>query len=218
MYENLTRLDLVGPALARALGDPGWERLEASLVSGGKVQPDLRAHQRRGRGRAAQAAGRATAATGARHGPGGPGAARAGRHRRPGPGHPVRGRWRVDRRSVLRDGEGRRVRRPRRSSRRVRGVAGPPRACRPDRWPGRSSAISAARSTGSPPTASPCSPKVAGRTGRDRGCRSGPGRPLTCPAASPCCGCDSALANRLEDTSTDTSALRYSRRPRKPVR
>jgi aminoglycoside phosphotransferase (APT) family kinase protein len=36
MYENLTRLDLVGPALAQALGDPGWERLEASLVSGGK--------------------------------------------------------------------------------------------------------------------------------------------------------------------------------------
>src|SRR6516225_4610978 len=36
MYENLTRLDLVGPALARALGDPGWERLEATLVSGGK--------------------------------------------------------------------------------------------------------------------------------------------------------------------------------------
>jgi aminoglycoside phosphotransferase (APT) family kinase protein len=36
MYENLTRLDLVGPALAGALGDPGWERLEASLVSGGK--------------------------------------------------------------------------------------------------------------------------------------------------------------------------------------
>jgi aminoglycoside phosphotransferase (APT) family kinase protein len=36
MHENLTRLDLVGPALARALGDPGWERLEASLVSGGK--------------------------------------------------------------------------------------------------------------------------------------------------------------------------------------
>src|SRR6201984_3149527 len=36
MYENLTRLDLVGPALARALGDPGWERLEGSLVFGGK--------------------------------------------------------------------------------------------------------------------------------------------------------------------------------------
>jgi aminoglycoside phosphotransferase (APT) family kinase protein len=36
MYENLTRLDLVGPALARALDDPGWEHLEASLVSGGK--------------------------------------------------------------------------------------------------------------------------------------------------------------------------------------
>jgi aminoglycoside phosphotransferase (APT) family kinase protein len=36
MYENLTRLDLVGPALAQALKDPGWERLEASLVSGGK--------------------------------------------------------------------------------------------------------------------------------------------------------------------------------------
>jgi aminoglycoside phosphotransferase (APT) family kinase protein len=36
MHENLTRLDLVGPALARALGDPGWERPEATLVSGGK--------------------------------------------------------------------------------------------------------------------------------------------------------------------------------------
>ena len=36
MYENLTRLDLVGPALARALKDAGWERLEASLVFGGK--------------------------------------------------------------------------------------------------------------------------------------------------------------------------------------
>ena len=36
MHENLTRLDLVGPALARALGDPGWEQLEATLVSGGK--------------------------------------------------------------------------------------------------------------------------------------------------------------------------------------
>jgi aminoglycoside phosphotransferase (APT) family kinase protein len=36
MYENLTRLDRVGPALARALDDPGWARLEASLVSGGK--------------------------------------------------------------------------------------------------------------------------------------------------------------------------------------
>src|SRR6201984_191925 len=37
MYENLTRLDLVGPALARALGDPGWERLGASLLSGGQA-------------------------------------------------------------------------------------------------------------------------------------------------------------------------------------
>jgi aminoglycoside phosphotransferase (APT) family kinase protein len=36
MYENLTRLDLVGPALARAMDDPGWEHVEASLVSGGK--------------------------------------------------------------------------------------------------------------------------------------------------------------------------------------
>src|SRR5262249_26415826 len=36
MYENLTRLDVVGPALVRALGDPGWEQLEAPLVSGGK--------------------------------------------------------------------------------------------------------------------------------------------------------------------------------------
>jgi len=36
MYENLTRLELVGPALARALNDPGWERLQATLVSGGK--------------------------------------------------------------------------------------------------------------------------------------------------------------------------------------
>ena len=36
MHEDLTRLDIVGPALARALGDPRWERLQASLVSGGK--------------------------------------------------------------------------------------------------------------------------------------------------------------------------------------
>jgi aminoglycoside phosphotransferase (APT) family kinase protein len=36
MYENLTRLDRVGPALARALGDPRWEHLQASLVAGGK--------------------------------------------------------------------------------------------------------------------------------------------------------------------------------------
>ena len=36
MHENLTRLDVVGPALARARDDPGWERLEATLVSGGK--------------------------------------------------------------------------------------------------------------------------------------------------------------------------------------
>ena len=36
MHEDLTRLNVVGPALARALGDPGWERLQASLVSGGK--------------------------------------------------------------------------------------------------------------------------------------------------------------------------------------
>src|SRR6201987_1595077 len=36
MYENLTRLDLVGPALARALGHPRWEQLEPPLSSGGK--------------------------------------------------------------------------------------------------------------------------------------------------------------------------------------
>jgi len=36
LYESLTRLDLVGPALARGLGDPGWKRLEACLISGGK--------------------------------------------------------------------------------------------------------------------------------------------------------------------------------------
>jgi limonene-1,2-epoxide hydrolase len=40
MYENLTRLDLVGPALARALGDPGWQRLEASLVSVERIAAD----------------------------------------------------------------------------------------------------------------------------------------------------------------------------------
>ena len=36
MYNDLIRLDLVGPALARTLGDPRWEQAEASLVSGGK--------------------------------------------------------------------------------------------------------------------------------------------------------------------------------------
>lgn len=36
MHENLIRLDLVGPALARALGDPRWEHPRASLISGGK--------------------------------------------------------------------------------------------------------------------------------------------------------------------------------------
>ena len=49
--ENPTRLDPgAAPALARAMENPGWERLEASLVSGRQVEPDLRAHQRRGRG------------------------------------------------------------------------------------------------------------------------------------------------------------------------
>jgi aminoglycoside phosphotransferase (APT) family kinase protein len=36
MHENLIRPELVGPALARALTDPSWERLEAVLVAGGK--------------------------------------------------------------------------------------------------------------------------------------------------------------------------------------
>ena len=36
MHENLIRLDVVGPALARALGDPRWEHSRASLISGGK--------------------------------------------------------------------------------------------------------------------------------------------------------------------------------------
>jgi aminoglycoside phosphotransferase (APT) family kinase protein len=36
MHENLIRPELVGPALARALGDRSWERLEAVLVAGGK--------------------------------------------------------------------------------------------------------------------------------------------------------------------------------------
>jgi aminoglycoside phosphotransferase (APT) family kinase protein len=36
MHENLIRPDLVGPALARALADPGWERFDAELVAGGK--------------------------------------------------------------------------------------------------------------------------------------------------------------------------------------
>ena len=36
MHEHLIRPDLVGPALARALGDSRWERLEAALISGGK--------------------------------------------------------------------------------------------------------------------------------------------------------------------------------------
>ncbi|MBV9206294.1 MAG: phosphotransferase family protein [Actinobacteria bacterium] len=36
MHENLIRPDAVGPALARALGDPRWEHPRASLISGGK--------------------------------------------------------------------------------------------------------------------------------------------------------------------------------------
>ena len=36
MHENLIRPDLVGPALARALEDARWERLEAALIAGGK--------------------------------------------------------------------------------------------------------------------------------------------------------------------------------------
>ena len=36
MYENLIRPELVGPALARALDNPNWERLQAVLIAGGK--------------------------------------------------------------------------------------------------------------------------------------------------------------------------------------
>ncbi len=36
MHEDLIRPDLVGPALARALGDTRWERIQASLIAGGK--------------------------------------------------------------------------------------------------------------------------------------------------------------------------------------
>jgi aminoglycoside phosphotransferase (APT) family kinase protein len=36
MHENLIRPELVGPALARALDDPRWERFGAELVAGGK--------------------------------------------------------------------------------------------------------------------------------------------------------------------------------------
>jgi aminoglycoside phosphotransferase (APT) family kinase protein len=36
MHDDLIRPDLVGPALARALGDPRWERTQASLIAGGK--------------------------------------------------------------------------------------------------------------------------------------------------------------------------------------
>ena len=139
MYENLTRLDLVGPALARALGDPGWEQAGGHPCLRRQVEPDLRAEQRRGRGGAAQAARRAAAAAGARHGPGGPGAAGAGGYRRAGGAHPARGRRRPDRRALLRDGEGRRVRHPRRPA----APGGPsPRGAvrrrrRPDRHAGR---------------------------------------------------------------------------------
>ena len=55
MYENLTRLERRRPGARRprvgAAG--GLARLRR------EVEPDLRAHERRGRGRAAQAAGRA---------------------------------------------------------------------------------------------------------------------------------------------------------------
>jgi aminoglycoside phosphotransferase (APT) family kinase protein len=36
VYEDLMRLDLVGPALARAQGDARWGRLQGELLSGGK--------------------------------------------------------------------------------------------------------------------------------------------------------------------------------------
>ena len=36
MHENLVRPDLVGPVLARALGDSRWQRPQAALIPGGK--------------------------------------------------------------------------------------------------------------------------------------------------------------------------------------
>jgi len=36
MHENLVRPDLVGPVLARALGDSRWQRPQAALTPGGK--------------------------------------------------------------------------------------------------------------------------------------------------------------------------------------
>jgi hypothetical protein len=36
VHENLIRPDLVGPALARALGDSRWQRPQAALIPGGK--------------------------------------------------------------------------------------------------------------------------------------------------------------------------------------
>ncbi len=36
MHENLIRPDLVGPVLARALGDSRWQRPQAALIPGGK--------------------------------------------------------------------------------------------------------------------------------------------------------------------------------------
>ena len=36
MHDNLIRLDLVGPVLARTLGDARWEELDAVLIAGGK--------------------------------------------------------------------------------------------------------------------------------------------------------------------------------------
>jgi aminoglycoside phosphotransferase (APT) family kinase protein len=36
MHEELIRPDVLGPALARDLGDPRWERIHASLIAGGK--------------------------------------------------------------------------------------------------------------------------------------------------------------------------------------
>ena len=139
MHENLTRLDVVGPALARALGDPGWERLEATLVSGGKS--NLTFELSSGAGEAVL-----------RRPPDGPLlprahdmgreariAAGAGRHRGPGGHDLVRGRRRADRRAVLRDGEGRRVRDPGRPARRLGGIGGGPvrRRRRPHRHAGR---------------------------------------------------------------------------------
>ena len=135
---------VLGPYLARELGDSRWEEPTVEVVVGGRSNLTYYVSQPGRRGGAAPPAAAASAADRARHGPRAPGDLRAARHR--GPGAPAAAavhRPRRARRAVLRDGTGRRgivvadrpparVRRPP-DRRRARGRRARRRARRPAR-------------------------------------------------------------------------------------